>query len=565
MVDSIRTIGRSSRRLAVLAISALLILGITGMGASAAAPKHRMTKEEFAQKLLDNQDGRLLSGSAKLGLRAIAGGERAENGPERDGLQGAARQATKQALGAAPAIPTAGLTNVRVNDPATDTHQVDQTTQSETTIAVAGSNVAVGYNDSQTTLPTLTAASTLTGYSYSTNGGATFTDGGSLQNRPEFINLGDPWLGADRAGAMYFGNLSLDFVNQNLDIAVAKSTNGGKTWGLPTPVYRPPSNIFYSGDKDALTVGRDPAARTRDNVYVAWDDFSFDSDACFNDNVCLQKNGLAVARSTDGGVTWQLAYADQFIQDFNDPNLGCSFAQYIGAYPIVNPSNGDLFVAAEHIAVDDPGCVGTSPTFDISVFRSTDGGQTFGPRVKIADVTPSFPTGVLVLGPAQFVRNLEFPTLAFKGNNVFAAWNDGAGGNSHVRLAKSTNNGRTWSLSWVTSGSNDEFQPALSGDSSGLHLLYYRRNNNNTLDTVVGDSSNGNSFDARRVTTTAFQGVSTLPQFDPIIAFTYMGDYIANVSVGNHRYFAWGDNRDKVKDFLWPNGRNDPNVYFARQ
>ena len=50
-----------------------------------------------------------------------------------------------------------------------------------------------------------------------------------------------------------------------------------------------------------------------------------------------------------------------------------------------------------------------------------------------------------------------------------------------------------------------------------------------------------------------------------IIAFTYMGDYIANVTDGNHRYFAWGDNRDKVKDFLWPNGRNDPNVYFAKQ
>ena len=39
--------------------------------------------------------------------------------------------------------------NVRVNDPSADTHQTDQTTQSETTIAVAGSHVAVGFNDSQ--------------------------------------------------------------------------------------------------------------------------------------------------------------------------------------------------------------------------------------------------------------------------------------------------------------------------------------------------------------------------------------------------------------------------------
>src|SRR6266568_1431887 len=48
-------------------------------------------------------------------------------------------------------------------------------------------------------------------------------------------------------------------------------------------------------------------------------------------------------------------------------------------------------------------------------------------------------------------------------------------------------------------------------------------------------------------------------------AFTYMGDYIANVSDGTHQYFAWGDNRDIVTNFLWPQGRHDPDVFFARQ
>jgi hypothetical protein len=31
-----------------------------------------------------------------------------------------------------------------------------------------------------------------------------------------------------------------------------------------------------------------------------------------------------------------------------------------------------------------------------------------------------------------------------------------------------------------------------------------------------------------------------------------------------HQYFAWGDNRDHITNFLYPNGRNDPNVFFAR-
>ena len=60
-------------------------------------------------------------------------------------------------------------------------------------------------------------------------------------------------------------------------------------------------------------------------------------------------------------------------------------------------------------------------------------------------------------------------------------------------------------------------------------------------------------------------GTLTFPQFDPIIAFGYMGDYIANVSDWATEYFAWGDNRDTVTGFLYPSGRADPDVFFARQ
>jgi len=107
-------------------------------------------------------------------------------------------------------------------------------------------------------------------------------------------------------------------------------------------------------------------------------------------------------------------------------------------------------------------------------------------------------------------------------------------------------------------------QPALSADGSGVHLLYYQRNPNNTLDVLVGNSKNGTRFATKRVTTQSFPGTLTVPQFDPIIAFGYMGDYIANVSDGSHQYFAWGDNRDTVTDPLYPNGRSDPDVFFAK-
>lgn len=58
----------------------------------------------------------------------------------------------------------------------------------------------------------------------------------------------------------------------------------------------------------------------------------------------------------------------------------------------------------------------------------------------------------------------------------------------------------------------------------------------------------------------------TAPQFDPVIASGYMGDYVSIVSSGGRQYFAWGDNRDKVVNQLWSSpGRNDPNVYFAKR
>ena len=557
MIRSILGHRRRGVAVSILAVAIALTstAALTGAfaGTSSTTPTN-LARQQVAQHLLKTEAAQLMTAPAQAALHIQATGDRQLS----QGLAAGrpSGPATSGAQAIAPAVPSANLPNVRVNDPALDTHEIDQTTQSETTIAVAGSNVAVGYNDSQQSGLALTAASDLTGYSYSTDGGASFTDGGDLPNTPEFVNFGDPWMASDRTGAMYYSTLALDFFNLNLDVVVAKSTNGGRTWSAPVPVYRPPFSIGYTGDKDALAAGPDPAVTTRDNLYVTYDDFSFNSQT----NKAF--TGLPVARSTDGGKTWHLAYADRFIL----PMTGCSFQQYIGATPIVDSATGTLYVTAEKIAVNDPNCTGTAPTlFSESIFKSTNGGQTFGRGVKIANITPAVPDGELFLGPGRYMRTIEFPSPAILGHTIYVAWNDGAQGRSHIRLAKSTNGGSTWSVSFVTGGSGDEVQPALSADSTGLHLLYYHRNADNTLDVLIASSLNGTSFTTRRVTSQPFRGTLTIPQFDPIIAPGYMGDYIANVSHGSHDYFAWGDNRDHVSDFLFPDGRNDPDVFFARQ
>jgi hypothetical protein len=567
------------RRVLSLFAVATLLLAAGAISGSAATPPKPLTRAELAQRILDSPEGRLMTSSARIATEMQAHADR-QLSHESDQGQSTSNKEAHGGHG-----PSGGsLANVRVNDPGEDTHQTDQTTQSETAIAVAGSNVVVGFNDSQVGLLALTAGADITGYGYSRDGGRSFTDGGVLPNRPGMNNFGDPWLAVDRSGAMYFSNLVNDFFGGALGIGVAKSTDGGKTWSQPV-IASPQNQFFYLGDKDAMTTGPDPGAPGRDNIYVAWDDTAAFKAFGGGPGGGGPLNGLAVATSKDGGATFSLTYADRI--PLPDGVTNCNFGQYIGAYPLVDPATGTLYVAATKIYIAQTcppppppppafgfggggGGGGGGPVFSQVVFKSTDGGASFDHGTTIATITTPFPYSALILGPSQVMRIPQFPELALRNRTLYAVWHDGvidANGNApfHVRLATSTDGGSTWSTSYVTSGANDEVQPAISSDASGIHILYYQRNNDNTLDTNVADSRDGVSFTTQRVSSQSFPGVLTVPQFDPIIAPGYMGDYIATVSDGSSQYFAWGDNRDLVTNFLWPQGRHDPDVFFARR
>ena len=534
-------------RIARLAIPTIAILVFGLIGGSAASPNTGLTKQDAAKKILSSGASKNMTGPARAFVEATARGDHR--------LSADANVITQKGNKVNSSKPVGGgsLPNVRVNNPAADKAGVGQTTQSETAIAVSGSNVAVGYNDSAGGLLFYVAGDDLTGYSYSTDGGQTFTDGGALPNLGGNVNVGDPWLTADSAGNMYFSTLTIDGPTGLLLVGVSKSTDGGKTWTGAATIPLAPNIAFAFADKEAITAGPGNG-----NLYVAWDDFNFDNLGNFS-------LGMPVAHSTDGGQTWTTAYATNFTFG---PNSGCSFQQEIGAQPFV--MGGVVLVAAEQFKVADPTCTGGTASLNEVVFVSRDSGATWTAGATIP-ITPSTQIGAFVLAPSQYMRNIEFPTLAaFKGN-VYMAWNDGGNGSghSHIRLAQLDNSGNlVGGTSFVTSGTNDEAQPSLTGDSS-LHLTYYQistdANGNGQLDVFISNTNNGNSWKTQRVTSQSFPGVYTVPQFDPLIVFGYMGDYIASATDGQHVYMAWGDNRDIVKDFLWPNGRNDPDVFFAKQ
>jgi len=270
-------------RIVRFVLPSIVILLIGLVGGSAASPTSTLTKQDAAKKILSSGASRNMTGPARAFVEATARGD------HRLSVDNNAITQKGNKVNSSKPVGGGSLPNVRVNNPAEDKAGVGQTTQSETAVAVSGSNVAVGYNDSAGGLIFFVAGDDLTGYAYSTDGGQTFTDGGSLPNDGGNVNVGDPWLTSDSAGNMYFSTLTIDGTLGLLLVGVSKSTDGGKSWTGAASLPFPPNTVFEFADKDSITAGPGNG-----NIYATWDDFSFDS----NFNFSL---GMPVAHSTDGG------------------------------------------------------------------------------------------------------------------------------------------------------------------------------------------------------------------------------------------------------------------------
>src|SRR5215831_4984995 len=120
--------------IAAVAVTALALAGgLTGArtGASGATAQ-RLNHQQFAQRILKTQAARLMTSPALSVLHMQATGSRALSPGAALGEVLPEEEQSRAATGAGAQL-TPAFTNVRVNDPALDTHQTDQTTQSETT------------------------------------------------------------------------------------------------------------------------------------------------------------------------------------------------------------------------------------------------------------------------------------------------------------------------------------------------------------------------------------------------------------------------------------------------
>jgi hypothetical protein len=447
--------------------------------------------------------------------------------------------------GPAPSFPGVGP-NVVVNNKANDSLTVF--TQSETSVAVFGQNVVVGYND-------FAGPTALSGYSFSSNGGTSFTQGSNLFTVGGAS--GDPSLAVDSVGVFYYAFLDTGTVAgvSQSGITVAVSTNGGQSF--------PNGSFFASG----LTAGA--ACDFIDKEHIDVLASSSPGPARIVVSYTRFINGKSKTAPCGAVVT---ANIEAIVVD---PNAGTVIQGPVvlgtgsGSIPRVD-GTGRIFVAWANTG-----------TNQIQLRRSDDGGALYtaldgvGAPVVVSGVTPigfNSTAGQCDAGTTAVRRLLNgnfrvnfFPTMGIDrsggiGNgNVYIAWNDGGSGDADISFARSINTGGVWSApirvndDGVSNG-RDQFYPWLTVDSNGqIGIIFMdRRNdaNNSLIDVFHSESVNrGLNFNTNgRVTDVSFPPVVNV---EAGVALCYMGDYNGAASDANHIYAAWGDNRDGEPDAMF--------------
>ena len=281
--------------------------------------------------------------------------------------------------------------NVRANDTSGDPAGI---ANSENAIAANGSQVVAGWNDGKG-FGTSPGGS---GFSYSSDGGLSFTDGGVPPAVAGSIYFGDPSLAVDNAGNFYYANLySHDGGPRPTAISVNHGTFTGPNFAFDPPVMAAGPDLVNVLDKEWVACDR-----VNGNVYVTYTRF-----------LAAGGNQIEFTRSTNQGATW------------SPPILLTSPAieNVQGSRVAVGPS-GEIQVL--YLVYD----VATQNNY-MRTRRSADGGLTWGIEVTL----PAGPNGIFSnygSGSPGFnrARGIGFPSMTIDrtaGSNsgrIYATWEE---------------------------------------------------------------------------------------------------------------------------------------------
>jgi hypothetical protein len=549
---------RAWRAFALVATLAVMVAwGITGivsanmpaaaMGTMAAAPSDLASMRAFAgeqELFLQEIDCSQVEGSNIAKQMNMRAAQIMEHCGKSTGRLSAVADSGKSAFDAISPLAYGG-TDVGVNCATCDTSAYPSTVQSESFIAVNGSNVVVGFNSSR-----YAGSDNFGGIAYSTNGGASFTDVRPAPFTSWGSNAGDPVVLYKRANNTWYsvwltygsgsaGSCSSGGSFSTLGLGMFKSTDNGATWSAASCVHVGTGGQSGGDDRESGWVDNNTASPYYGRIYVAWNNFG--------------QNGALQVSYTDNGVNWSTPYT-----------LHSSFyrqGQVTGGF------DGTVFVSAlnEHGG-------GNNPRTHI-LYKSTNGGSSWTSSTMAASQSapgqngggPCTNTYFNNIPPIWRYQGLGQPGVGPSSVVHYAYTRHGAGTDlGDIYYVRSTNNGTSWSTPLrldTDASTRTQWMPSLAVTSGGKVLVtwYDRRN-----------TTDGQNYERRGRTSTdngvtwqadmaISDGVKAQPQQpDPEVQGCYAGDYDYHVADSTTVYATWMDGRVAI------NGVPQQDVYFDK-
>jgi hypothetical protein len=366
---------------------------------------------------------------------------------------------------------------------------------------------------------------------------------------------------------------------QRLPMRAMSSFDGGATFtGVDLPLPPPRTN-------NGFDFGSDPsiAFDSNGNAYYSYIIVFFSAGGSINGTE------MAVARSSDGGLTWTATYfAPQTGEgQFNDKpmiTVDTGSAHHNRIYVAWDNATGNSSslkngnnVVLSHS--DDAGVTFSSPVSVSGNFTGKTGGIGADPYVTsngtvhvawqdyanlvIADAsstdggnTFTAPHAIALVGAFQFnvaaqARRgaLVYPACGSYGSSLYCSYTNGSNASTSVYVAKSTDGGSTWS-SKALPGTGDQFNQWLAVDQSNgsVNVAYYDTGTHGatpTLYTLARSTNGGKSY--------ATSAIANAPTDEsccsPSVNFgNQYGDYEGLAAAGGIVRPVWTDRRQAVID-----------------
>lgn len=410
-------------------------------------------------------------------------------------------------------------------------------TKSESMVWGNGQTIVVNYNDEY-----YGNGSDYSGTSYSTDGGATFTE----ITPPPFAtghgtNYGDPIVVFNRKLNMWFAG----------DLVTACGGQGIGLWTSADGITWTAGSCAHNGgsdDRESLWVDNDPTSAGYGRMYISFGNYEIG-------------NGALQVVYSDNGTSWTTVTVSNSSTFYRD-------VQITGAQisPTANRASLQGYNSVFIASMDEGG--GGLATRQNVIWRSNNGGATWtqivmGPRFT----PPGDSTCGYFAKMNPIIRHMGWGQPAVGPGNVvhyvFAGHGQGSD-TGDIFYTRSTDNGATWStpllLNTDTPGVqyHSQWMPSLSVNSAGkLTASWYDRRQASTACNTYTDIGCSYNRYARQ---SADNGVTWQPsdyvvtsslspqpaQLDGTVQSCYAGDYDYNTAQGSNAYITWTDGRRSV-------------------